>query len=269
MPNRLRFSSLLTAASLLSGCIQPTINPITTPPASETTAGAVTDSAEWVALAPGLERRTLQPGGNYTLTQFLVVRIDPAYFTFRAHYRPGEPLTISGWRDALAGAAVIVNANFFDAQGQALGLLVSDGQVFGTAYTDRGGFFTVQDGQVRVRSTLLEPYRGEALEQAVQAFPMLVSGGAAAYTTPRPDRASRRTAIGQDQAGRVLIVVSSSLIGMRLTEFSTFLAASDLALVEAFNLDGGGSTMLHIDSGEALQVPSFDAVPAVLAVYPR
>lgn len=41
--------------------------------------------------------------------------------------------------------------------------------------------------------------------------------------------------------------------------------------MNAFNLDGGGSTMLFLAApGEPeYSLPSFDPVPAVLAVYPR
>lgn len=260
-----RLSSLLTAATLLSGCLQPAISAIT--PSPEVTQ-VDSESNGWEMLSPGLERRVLFPGGNYPLTQFTVIRIDPAQFAFRVHYRPGEPLSLAEWRDALPDAVGFINANFFDAQAQILGLLISDGVSYGTAYSNRGGVFYTVGDVIGIRSTVDEPYRGEAYDQAVQAFPMLVSAGQAAFTNSGTDRASRRTVIALDTRGRVLVIVSSSLIGMRLIDLSAYLPTVGLDIAEAVNLDGGGSTMLYMNTG-SIQVSSFDPVPAVLAIYTK
>ncbi len=257
---RLLPAQVIAAAALLGGCIAPgSITP--------TPMGA----AGWETLAPGLERRFYRPGGANPLTQFVALRIDPARYSFRVHYRPGEPLALEGWADALPGVVAFVNANFFDANGRVLGLVVADGIAYGQAYADMGGMLQVENGGVRVRSTIAEPYAGETLEQAVQAFPMLIANGQPAFATTQGDRISRRTLVGQDTQGRILLLATSSLIGMKLVDLSKYLASLDLDLVNAVNLDGGGSTML------ALSVPgqptyhllSLDAVPTVLAVYSR
>lgn len=223
----------------------------------------------WETLAPGLERRMLRPGNDYPLTQFTVLRIDPALYAFRAHYRPAEPLGLQGWRDLLPDAVAFINANFFDPQGYALGLIVADGVVYGQPFPGYGGMLQVQNGQVRVRSNNVEPYAGEPLEQAVQAFPVLVTNRLASYANTSGDRISRRTVVGQDGAGRILLMISSSLIGMRLVDLSSYLPTTDLDLVTAVNLDGGGSTMLSLNVQSPVLIPSFDPVPAVLAVYAR
>jgi uncharacterized protein YigE (DUF2233 family) len=259
--NRLRLlpAQLLVAAALLGGCLAParTITP--------------TASPDWEVLAPGLERRFYRPGGDYPLTQLIALRVDPTYYSFRVHYRPGEPLTVDGWSDALPSAAAFVNANFFDAQNQALGLVVADGAAYGQAYQDMGGMLQVQNGGVRVRSTIEEPYTGEALEQAAQAFPMLVVNGQAVFTNTQGDRISRRTVVAQDAQGRIVLIATTSVIGMKLVDLSRYLASLDLSLVNALNLDGGGSTLLalNVPGQPAYRLLSFDPVPTVLAVYPR
>jgi uncharacterized protein YigE (DUF2233 family) len=251
-------AQLITAAALLGGCVAPAAP---TPEALTT----------WETLAPGLERRFYRPGGDYTLTQFVAARIDPALFTFRVHYRPDNPLNLMRWREALPGAVAIINANFFDAQHHALGLVVSDGIVYGQAYQGMGGMLQVQNGGVRVRSTILEPYAGEPLEQATQAFPMLMTNGQASFANTQGDRISRRTVAAQDVQGRIVLIVTTSVIGMKLVDLSAYLASTDLQLVNAVNLDGGGSTMLALNTpGQpAYEILSLDAVPTVLAVYPR
>jgi exopolysaccharide biosynthesis protein len=222
----------------------------------------------WTTIAPGLEQRTYIPYDN-ALAQLLVLRIDPSQYTFRVHYRPGEALSLDEWREQIPNAAAFVNANFFDAGSNIVGLLVTDGIVYGQSYQDRGGTFLVQNGVPRVRSNLAEPYTGEPLEQAAQAFPMLVQDGVAAFTGGQPDRATRRTVVAQDANGAILLMVTP-LVGLRLDELSAYLPTTDLNITNALNLDGGGSTMLyHQGINTPLTMPSFDPVPSVLAVYSR
>lgn len=223
----------------------------------------VTVPSEWETVLNGLERRTYIPEDN-PLGQLIVLRVNPALYTFRAHYQPGQAHTLAEWQAQFPDAAAFINANFFSADHNILGLLVADGVAFGQSYQDRGGTFLVQNGIPRVRSNLTEPYAGEALQQAVQAFPMLVQDGAAAYTSGQPDRQTRRTVIAQDSAGNILLMVTP-LLGLRLSELSAYLPTTDLNIVNAFNLDGGGSTMMYDQT--PFQLSSFDPVPAILAVY--
>lgn len=171
---------------------------------------------------------------------------------------------------ALPDAVAFVNANYFDPDDIALGLLVADGTVYGQSYTDRGGTFLVENGQPRIRANLREPYQGEALEQAVQAFPMLVLDGVAAFTSNIQDRSTRRTVIAQDTSGRI-ILLATPVLGLTLRDLSAYLPTTDMNIVTAFNLDGGRSTLMVMNiagSPESI-VTSIDSVPAVLAIHKR
>ncbi|MCB9451054.1 MAG: phosphodiester glycosidase family protein [Anaerolineaceae bacterium] len=269
------------AAGLLAGCIMPqgeathspTAAPQTeqpSPPPTDAPALLDIESPDWQSLAPGLESRVLVPDAQRPFTRMVALRIDPAFFTFRAHYTPGVALTTRHWTEALPDATVIINANFFSPDDEILGMLVADGVLYGRTFTDRGGMFAVRDGGVRVQSLVAEPYGGEFLEQAVQAFPMLVVSGAASYAGTPTDRLTRRTIIGQSTDGRI-IILATPLLGLTLGELSTYLPTTDLGLVNAVNLDGGGSTQMVVQVPGVLDytITSFDAVPAVLAVYPR
>jgi hypothetical protein len=253
---------VLLAACLLCGCVQP---PAQTPSSGT---GVPNTTQVWETLAPGLERRIYRPHGDNFLTEILVLRVDPALYTFRVRYHPGQPLNVRGWRDAIPGVTAFVNANFFDENHQVLGLLVSDGIAYGAPYNGYGGMFQVQDGQPRVRSNIIEPYAGESLEQVAQGFPVLVANGAAAYSNVNRDSLARRTVVAQDSSGRILLMVTP-LVGMTLVELSNYLLTTDLGIVNAVNLDGGGSTMLYVSAGAGYMLSSFDPVPAVLAVYSR
>jgi uncharacterized protein YigE (DUF2233 family) len=265
---------MIAALSTLGGCMNPngaytllpssSATPIPTLPTLTHTPSTTT----WETVAPGLERRSYVPN-NRNSAQLYVVRIDPAYYTFRAHYRPGEPLSVEGWQQELPNAVAIINTNFFERDHRILGLLISDQVVYGETLVNRGGTFFVQDGRPAIRSNIYEPYNGELFDQAIQAFPMLVLDGEQAYTDTARDRSTRRTVIAIDSSGRVLLIVTPR-IGLTLLDLAAWLAQSDMEIVDALNLDGGGSTMLHLqDVDQRFNTTSFDPVPAVLAVYAR
>jgi uncharacterized protein YigE (DUF2233 family) len=257
---------------MLIGCnlgILPNTPPLQpTPTPSPTTIPAeiaeMTDG--WRVIAPGLEQRAYIPQDEALLTM-TALRIDPAQYTFRVHYRPGEALTLRDWQAQLPDAAAIINANFFDVNHAILGMLVSDGVTYGRSYGDRGGMFSVANGSLRIQSLIAEPYAGETLEQAVQAFPMLVYQGTPAYTTSSNTRRTRRSVIGQDAQGRI-ILMATPFLGLGLSDLSAYLPTLDIGFTTAFNLDGGGSTLLHIAPSNT-SIASLDAIPAVLAVYPK
>jgi uncharacterized protein YigE (DUF2233 family) len=259
---RFRPITLMTLLSLLTGCFSAALGTQpTSQPATPTTDG-------WEQIAIGLERRIYTPPQS-GLGALIVLRIDPSLYSFRAHYRPGAPLLLSDWASMLPGAAAFINANYFDPQFNALGLVVADGVAYGRSYVNMGGLLQVQNGAVRVRSTILEPYMGEALEQAVQAFPMLVTNGVASFSNRQGDRVTRRTVAAQDAQGRILLM-ATPLFGISLVDLANYLPTTDLQIINAVNLDGGGSTMMAIPAGaQPYTLPSFDAVPTVLAVYPR
>jgi uncharacterized protein YigE (DUF2233 family) len=256
---------IVAALLMLFGCtlIRVTDTVTLPPPATPT---AVSD---WCFIAPGIERRDIDVrlnGGR--AARAVVVRLDPALVTFRVYYSPDDPHTISAWRDGLPQAAVILNAGFFDETRRALGLVVSDGQAFGQSFVGFGGMFQVSAAGVRVRSLVGEPYRGEPLIQAVQAFPMLIeAGGVLAPQGDGFDQRARRTVIAEDGQGRILVIVIPYDM-VSLADVQSWLITSDLNLYIALGLDGGKSSGLVINvPGYGETFPNLDEVPSVIAVY--
>lgn len=255
---------LLLAASLSVGCNLPTnLRPTLTvlPKATESPA------SDWLDLAEGLQWRKLRPNGD-ELAQLIVVRINPQEYRFRVIYRPGQPLSLSGWRELAGDASVIVNANFFDTSYKALGLVVSDGASHGSAYQNRGGSFLIRNSEAVVIANRSESLPDvDEIEQAAQGFPLLVEQGRQAYFRTTGGERTRRTLIGIDQRGNVLIMVAPFL-GLSLADLSAYLPLTDLEIDAAVNLDGGGSTLIALPGAHYFQ-PSLDPVPMILAVYPR
>ncbi len=250
---------------LLAGCTLPSTTPTSIPPQTTPAQAPAPTMAAWEPIAPGLEQRLFRAQSDLPLLH--AVRVDPTQVRFRAVYRPGDPLTLAGWRDALPNAQVILNANFFTPEHTALGLLISDGIVYGTPYRDRGGAFVIENGLPRITNNRREPYSGQPWQQAVQAFPLLVWDASATYTNANDRRIARRSAVAMDAQGRVLLLATPGL-GLTLPALSQTLAELDADIQTALNLDGGGSTMLYVAPAD-LTLPSFDPVPAVLALYPQ
>lgn len=234
---------------------QPTVTPI--PSATNTT--------EWTAIADGMQRQLL----SLDRTLFQTIQIDPQVYTFRVFYHPQSPKTIRQWQAELPAATLIINANFFSPENTALGLLVSDSIHYSHAYNNRGGIFYVTSSDVGIYSTLNQSYQGAPLQQAIQAFPMLMIAGEAAYSDSNPSRPARRTIIAENQDGHIIIMATPGF-GITLHTLSQELAESNLNIVNALNLDGGGSTMMYVANGnDDIWIRAFDPVPTVLAVFPR
>ena len=255
---------LLLFAGLLGACNLPAelLPALTALPAATTT-----PVSKWETIAGGLEWRTLRPDGGDS-SQLVALRIDPRHYRFRAIYQAGAPKSLAGWLELEPNASIIINANFYDQANRALGAVVSDGRLSGSAYQSRGGTFLVRNGAPSVIGFRAGPPPIDTtVDQAIQGFPLLVFNGEQAYFGSSAGERNRRTVIAEDADGKILIL-TAPYFGPSLQDLSAYLPSTDLNITTAVNLDGGGSTMIAIPAADYYQ-PSFDAVPTVLAVYPR
>lgn len=273
MPGATAVSPTPLSSPLLATQPTPTLQ-ITPSPTPQPSSVAVMPSATpqldsgWVLLQAGLERRTirlLNENGRQT-EQLYLLRIDPTLFAFRIGYSLGQPKTLAAWQEE-TGALVVVNGGFFTEEFLATGLIVVDGQASGSSYVGFGGMVTMGPDGVAVRSLVERPYfPTETFDYALQAFPMLVLNGAPAYQTADFD-AARRTVIGVDENGRLLLILAQ-WGSFTLADLSSYLANADFGLINALNLDGGTSTGLILaDPPESL--PAFVAVPSVITISPK
>lgn len=277
----------LALALALAGCVRdpaaaaptappsraplPTLMPTATgAPAPPPAAQADIADTGWQPAAPGAELRRLTATVAGQEAPVTVVRLDPAQVRFSVGYRPDDPPPLAQWA-AGSGALATINGGFFDEAGHTVALLVRGGQPVGESYQGRGGMFAVAaDGAVSLRSLADQPYDpAEPLAEAIQGWPMLVRpGGEAAYTYEDGQR-DRRSAIALDGEGRVLLLVAPTA-AFTLAELSSWLAASDLGVASALNLDGGSSSGLLLLSATAPErIDAFAPLPIVLMALPR
>lgn len=250
----------------------PTLMPTPTaqPPSEAPVSNAEPADTGWLAADPGVELRRLRVPVGQQIASVSVVRLDPAVLRFEVGYAPEQPLALSAWAGA-RGAVAAINGGFFDENNRTVALLVRAGQPVGTSYEGRGGMFAVSPtGALTLRALADTPYdSAEPLAEALQGWPLLVRpGGAAAYSFEDAERA-RRSALALDSQGRVLLIACPTA-AFTLRELSEWLAASDLAIDAALNLDGGSSTALLVQSEQHPErVDAFVPLPIVLLALPR
>ncbi|MCI5066176.1 phosphodiester glycosidase family protein [bacterium] len=176
------------------------------------------------------------------------------------------------------GASLCINANFFDTKGLPLGLVVSRGVEHRAMH--RGG--SLLNGVLRVhRDQLTISSREEAPHErgleAVQAGPMLVSGGRSLGRQLDGGSLSRRSGICLISPKEFLLfATSSSFRGATLRELADLLSSPAIGCQEALNFDGGGSTQLYMTSDIPSARPGFggidivgrDEVPTALCLFP-
>jgi len=221
---------------------------------------------------PGLEYRELPVTIDEHAERLRLARADPQHLRFRVVYQPAQPSRVSAWLEK-EEAVLAVNGGYFDPDNRALGLIIHEGIVSGHPYQGFGGMFAIRgDGErVRVRWNVAEPYMpGEPLSSALQNFPMLVlPGGAPNMNIDDNGQLAPRTAVGQDRYGRLVFIVSPGSV-FTLTRLGQWLAASDLDLEAALNLDGGSSSGLMVREGAVLRgIDSWVEVPDAIVVETR
>jgi uncharacterized protein YigE (DUF2233 family) len=168
-------------------------------------------------------------------------------------------------------ADAVINAGFFTPENKAAGLIVVDGKRYGQTYKGFGGMFAMRDGKPQLQWLARQPYTPDThITQAVQSFPMLLVNGALVEGLPDDGSRNRRSFIGIDRAGRVVLGVCHSPM-WTMTDLATYLAKSSLLdLDNALNLDGGASSGLWIRGvSDALLLDSVEQVPAVIAINSR
>ena len=229
----------------------------------------------WEEIGPGVERvytpiPTGTPGQfNYAYT----VRINPARAAFKIHYERNNPRQVGDWHEDL-DADIVFNGGFFSGLNTPVGRIVLDGELFGFALNygegsiGVAGVFSVLDGEVAMYSIGRGTYspRGMRFDEAVESYPLLLLPGNQPAYPEETNEAARRTVIGIDNEGWVVVMVADLPI-FTLHQLAEWLAVSGLNLDSALNLDGGRSSGISVATpGETHLINSVVTVPIVFGV---
>jgi uncharacterized protein YigE (DUF2233 family) len=224
--------------------------------------------AQFVEREPGLEYSEFRISKGLLSSELVVLRIDPKKFDVKAVKlsSPSTAKAVVTESDSIAA----INANFFGTDLQALGLIISNSkQLHGIQSGGRTltGIFYIESGIPKIVHR--ESFKSTSeVSQAIQAGPRLISDRKSVFIPE--DHSTRRSAVGIDGKGNVLLVTSKDRFpGLMLKELQQFLMGKELDLVDAVNLDGGGSSQLFIagtKNSEEVFVSGGDNVPVFLVV---
>jgi len=223
---------------------------------------------QWSQISPGFEiRREQWKSAGPDADTVTISRFDLHNFQISVGYQPDHPLSLAEWQKQ-TGAVALFNGGYFDAHNRATGLVVSDGQSYGTSYSDFGGLLAADaQGNVVLRALSQDPYdpTTEQLQQATEASPMLVIDGKRTQFDANAS-SSRRTVVALDTQGRLLFIISAGG-SFTLDELADVVSSSDLQLQTALNLDGGASTGMYIKTNnQNIGVDSVSNLPIVIAI---
>ncbi len=239
-----------------------------------TTVSAAANEPVWVPFARGADY-TWMPYYTAASKRFkgniFVVRIAPDSVLFRIYYHPGQRQTVARWAAEYPGAFLVVNASFFDRSGRPIGLVRIGDDILRPATTNpESGQFTVANEIPEIGPLVKDEKPGTGYSESFESHPLLIANGQIVQFADNPSARNRRTILAKDTQGNVLIMFTSS-VELSLTESAQWLQDSGLNVITALNLDGNGSSQLHIRaSGDFSQlVQGYAAVPVVLAVFPR
>jgi uncharacterized protein YigE (DUF2233 family) len=265
----------------------PTLSLSTTPPktgtlvASPTVVASPTSSRTppiWANLAPGVSERYIPVNMPDPEEPFYIyaLRLDPTRVVFQVHYDREQPRSIEEWQ-AATGAAVVLNGGFFSGNNTPVGRIVVDGWLYGYPldYGDDSvgvpGLFAILDNEVSIYGLGRSSFspRGLRFDYAVESYPLLLLPGGQPTFPVDTGKLARRTVIGVDEWGYVIILLSDTP-SLSLHELADWLAGSDLYLDSALNLDGGRSSGLMVSlRGEVRYFPAYVPLPIVIGIYTR
>ena len=223
---------------------------------------------EWSEVSPGVEMRRFSWDDGGRRVPVVALRVAPSRLRVVVGER-GQALEASEWR-ARSGALAAFNGGFFDAEGRSLGVRLSRGRLVSKPHGSRWSVLRVkkiagrEDGEARIVSAsefadALK--RGVRYEEAVQCGPLLAKDGSVGSFK---DQWDRRTGLGIDESGRVVVAAGDESMSMRGWA-ECFVRA--LNCPDALNLDGGSSTQMSLRAGRAsLEWGGGRTVPDAVAI---
>ena len=220
----------------------------------------------WQELADGFHFRTIHHKKNGQTIPLQVLKLDPKKVSIK-------PLHDSNGKTARefvlsSQALAVVNANFFDTDGKILGLVKIDGKkIHSLKNISWWSVFCLQNNKASIYHQ--SQHKPGMCKQAIQAGPRLVVNG----KIPKlKTKSSRKTAIGINLRGEVIIAVSGLAIPIQdLAQlFLKPEKQGGLGCLNAMNLDGGSSTQMYLKTDDYINsVASFIKVPVGLGVFKK
>lgn len=171
-----------------------------------------------------------------------------------------------------SGAIAGINASFFDQNLKPLGLIIdSDNKIVGNVqYGGRllTGIFQIKDGIPSIVHR--SDFNSNGVTLALQAGPRIISNGKNVEFKDQ-EIFTRRTGIALTSKNEIILYATVLRFpGASFSTIQTALANSGMNVVEALNLDGGGSSQFFINAkfknSDSISASGGDEIPVALLV---
>ena len=225
---------------------------------------------QWQEVSPGLHRADYEltsPGAairsdvvllKFSLSKFEIQAVNSEKFGRKRN----DIISLTKKAGGIAG----INANFFDPEENALGLVIQDGEKQSRLHNGGdllSGIFYVKSGKAAiVHRSEFNVYDAEI---AVQAGPRLISNGKI-VDDQQPQPPTRRSGVAITKSGDVIIFATRVRFpGASIGQIQRMLMQPSLEITDALNLDGGSSSQIYLElvprGEEPLWITGGDVVP--------
>jgi hypothetical protein len=236
---------------------------------------AVTDLGSWKIIYKGAEFRKvrLERAEPHHWLELKIVRLDTRWIEPRV-VRSSQYNLKSANVKTLAeksGAIAMINASYFDERGMPLGFLKTAHEA--NLHVSRSplytGVFAIKDRAPFIAHR--DEFTPQQADEGLQAGPLLLAKGAPLSVTRGADRQFRRSVIGMDANQRLIIAVTDTFFGgLTWVELQEFFGVAEwqAQAADLLNLDGGGSTQLHVKGAQFEEyVPGTVEMPVAIGFF--
>jgi uncharacterized protein YigE (DUF2233 family) len=217
----------------------------------------VTDWRSWNTVRKGVEFRkiAMEHSASSNTLEFKLLRFDGRLIVPRVLYADQFQLKGASAKTFAekSGAIAAINANYFDEKGRPLAYLKTTEKEVNSTVSKHAlytGIFGVRDSVPFVVHR--DNFQPTGASEALQTGPLLLNKGALEIVNGAA-RYARRSVIGVDKEGRILIGVTDAVMGgLSFTELQELFTSSNRQLdaTDLLNLDGGGSAQLYVKTGK-------------------
>jgi len=239
---------------------------------------AIIESGTWKSIQRGVEFRTIamQRVDPAYAMELKLLRLDSRLIVPRVLYAEQFQLKLANAKlfAEKTGAIASINANYFDEKGRPLAYLKTAAKEINRAVSKHSlytGVFGLGESGPFV--THRDEFQPAQAAEALQSGPLLLHRSASLEVLSGLGRYARRSVIGIDKEGRMLIGVSDGVIGgLSFAELQEIFAQAkwQMETVELLNLDGGGSAQLYFKSGKFEEwLPGTSDVPVAIGFFSK
>jgi uncharacterized protein YigE (DUF2233 family) len=218
----------------------------------------------------------LPSSGSFVKSELYLLKIDPNFMTISGAHAPTH---LGKKKDSVKSLVKIkravagINANFFDTKNDTLGLLIIDTETLSPIHKGGkllSGIFQIKQNTPSIISR--SEFSPEMIDFALQSGPRLIINSEKLKINS--GERSRRSGIALTKnSERILFATKLRFPGATLEEIQSSLLDSNLGVISAINLDGGGSSQLFFykdqDNLKEISLSGGDDVTSALLVFPK